>query len=176
MGRCGDGILPKRVTAQVTSRIVYLFERGEKREMPNGPDGMKKVPSKKIAPKPPRFNIMWLWIAMILGFFALQFLFTGDKPKRITYNEFETDILNTGDVDKLVAYNRNNIVYAEVYIKKDRLSDPKYADVRPTSNNLALAPSTAPQYEFTDGSFETLERKLEEAQVDTPQEERVFIR
>lgn len=144
--------------------------------MPNGPDGMKKIPSKKIAPKPPKFNIMWLWMAMILGFFALQFLFTGDTPKRITYHEFETDILNTGDVDKLVAYNRNNIVYAEVYIKKDRLADPKYAEVRPTTNSLALPPSTGPQYEFTDGSFETLERKLEQAQVDTPQEDRVYIR
>src|SRR5690606_7472483 len=147
----------------------------KRKEMPNGPDGMKKIPSKKIAPKPPRFNIMWLWIAMILGFFALQFLFTGDKPKRITYSEFETDILKTGDVDKLVAYNRNNIIYAEVYIKKDRLADPKYESVRPSSNNLALSPSTTPQYEFTDGSYETLERKLEEAQLDIAPEDRLHI-
>ncbi|SKB65712.1 cell division protease FtsH [Parapedobacter luteus] len=144
--------------------------------MPNGPDRMKRVPSKKVTPKPPRFNIMWLWVAMIFGFFALQYIFTDDKAKQITYQQFEETMLKEGDVERLVAYKRNDLFFVEVFIKKDRLSDPKYRDVRPSANSLTLTPSTGPQYFFTDGSYDALERKLNAAQEAMEPSERVSLR
>lgn len=137
---------------------------------------MKKVPTKKVSPKPPRFNIMWLWLAMFLGFISLNYLFSDDKVKQITYQEFESDYLNSGDVDKLVAYKRNDLLFVEVYIKKDKLSDEKYQDVQPSANALSLAPSTGPQFQFTDGSFDALERKLNAAQEDIPKEDRISLK
>ncbi len=137
---------------------------------------MKRVPSKKVTPKPPRFNIMWLWIAMIFGFFALQYVFSDDKPKQVTYQEFEDGMLKTGDVDKLIAYKRNDLFFVEVFIKKDKLTDPKYNDVRPSSNSLTLAPNAGPQYFFTDGSYDALERKLAEAQEGVEQADKVSLR
>src|SRR5699024_10275278 len=128
---------------------------------------LKRVPSKKVTPKPPRFNIIWLWVAMFFGFFALQYLFTDDKAKEITYEEFEEKMLKPGDVDRLVAYKQNELIFVEVFIKEDRLSDPKYKDVQPSSNGLTLAPSTGPQYTFTAFSAEVLQGKLAEAQLDT---------
>jgi len=143
--------------------------------MPNGPDKIKRVPSKKVTPKPPRFNIMWLWIAMIFGFFALQYLFSDDSAKEITYQEFEEQMLKPGDVDHLVAYKRNDLYFVEVFIKKDRLTDPKYKEVQPNPNGLTLAPSNGPQYVFTEFSGEALQRKLAEAQQDIDPAARVSV-
>lgn len=144
--------------------------------MSNGPDRMKRVPTKKVTPKPPKFNIMWLWIAMILGFFALQYIFSDDKAKQITYQEFEESMLKSGDVDRLVAYKQNDLVFVEVYIKKDRLTDTKYEDVRPNANSLLLTPNVGPNYYFTDGSYDALERKLGEAQEGIDQQDRVSLK
>lgn len=137
---------------------------------------MKKVPTQKITPKPPRFNIMWLWLAMLLGFVALNFLFGDEKVKQITYQEFEKDLLPTGDVEELVAYNRNDVLFVEVYIKKDRLTDEKYSDVQPSSSAFTLSPATGPQYTFTDGSFDGLERKLAAAQEEAPKSDRIKLK
>lgn len=143
--------------------------------MPNGPDRMKRVPSKKVTPKPPRFNIMWLWVAMIFGFFALQYLFSDDKAKQITYQEFEKNMLKEGDVDRLVVYKQNELFNVEVYIKKDRLSDPKYKNVQPSNNSLTLSPASGPQYTFTDWSYDDLVRKLDEAQAGLDEDDRVSL-
>ncbi len=145
--------------------------------MPNQPGKIKKVPGKKIAPKPPKFNIMWLWIAMIIGFIGLQYLFSGEGAKTVTYQKFENQMLSHGDVERLVAYKRNELIAVEVFIKRDSLEKSQYADVRPSGNGFDLnAPSAkGPQYVFTDGSFDALERKLGAAQQDIPESQRVQV-
>lgn len=125
---------------------------------------MKKVPSKKITPMPPKFNMIWLWIAMIVGFFGLQYLFSNEGTKKITYKEFETKMLIPGDVEKLVATKSNDLIDVEVYIKKDKLADEKYKDVAPNPNSLSISPSVGPQYQFTEPSAEILEAKLKASQ------------
>jgi len=113
---------------------------------------------------------------MFFGFFALQYLFTDDNAKQITYQEFEEKMLKEGDVERLIAYKRNELFFVEVFIKKDRLAEEKYKEVRPNSNSLSLSPPSGPQYFFTDGSYDALERKLDEAQVDIPAADRVSLR
>jgi len=147
-----------------------------KEKFSNQASGRKKIPSKKITPKPPRFNIMWVWMALLLGFFVLQYVFSGDSAKSITYQQFEENMLNTGDVDHLVAFKKNELIAVEVYIKKDKLDDPKYKEVKPQSNALNMSTATGPQYVFTDGSFDALERKLNAAQADIPQNQRVSLK
>ena len=122
---------------------------------------MKKIPGKKITPKPPKFNLMWIWAIMILGFFGLQLLFSSSSGEKITYREFESKMLLPGDVEELVAYKENDLVEVEVYIKKDRLKEDKYKDVAPNENTLMLSPNLGPQYKFTEASDVILEQKLE---------------
>ncbi|QQS97621.1 ATP-dependent zinc metalloprotease FtsH [Sphingobacterium spiritivorum] len=137
---------------------------------------MNKIPSKKVTPMPPKFNMMWLWIAMILGFFGLQYFLNGETAKQTTYSEFESKMLNTGDVEKLVAYKKNDLVQVEVYIKPNKLKeDSKYKDVAPTPNALKLGNSPGPQYVFTDGSFEALEKKLETSQANVDPAQRIRV-
>ncbi len=125
---------------------------------------MKKVPSKKITPMPPKFNMIWLWIAMIVGFFGLQYLFSGESSKKITYKEFEQTMLIPGDVEKLVAYKSNDLIDVEVYIKNDRLDQEKYKNISSSPNNLSFSNSTGPQFQFTEPSAEILEQKLKASQ------------
>jgi AFG3 family protein len=138
-----------------------------------GTENNKRIPSKKITPKPPRFNFMWLWICMILGFIALQFMFSNNEPKVMNFQDFEKTLLRSGDVDKLIAYKKNELIHVEVYIKKDKLSDPKYKNEVPQGNVLNLAAAQGPSYVFTEGSFDALDRKLTEAQIDIPADKRV---
>ncbi|KAA8477569.1 membrane protease FtsH catalytic subunit [Arcticibacter tournemirensis] len=134
----------------------------------------RKKTGKKIVPKPPRFNIMWLYAAIIIGLFAVQYLFNSSNITQISYQKFETEMLRPRDVEKIVAYKSNDLIVAEVYIKKDRLKDPKYKDVR-TPDNFSMSPANGPQYKFTDGSFDALEAKLREAEKDLPPNQRTPV-
>ena len=147
-----------------------------KEKFSNQISGKKKIPTKKITPKPPKFNIMWIWMALLLGFFVLQYVFSGDTAKSITYQRFEETMLKPGDVDRLIAYKKNELIAVEVYIKKEKLNEEKYKEVKPQPNALNIAAEAGPQYIFQDGSFDALERKLNAAQADLPQTERVSLK
>jgi cell division protease FtsH len=127
-----------------------------------------------MVPKPPRFNIMWVYAGIILLLFVVQWFFNNQTIKKITYQQFETEYLRPGDVEKIVAYKSNDLVVAEVYIKKDRLKDPKYKDVR-TEDNLNMGNAAGPQFQFTDGSFDGLEAKIKEAEKDLPANQRTPV-
>lgn len=134
---------------------------------------IKKVPGKKIMPKPPKFNIMWIYGIIILAIIGVQFFMSGDNAKLITYQKFENEMLKPGDVDKIVAYKQEDLVVAEVYIKKDRLSEAKYKDIN-DRNNFSIG-GNGPQYKFTDGSFESLQTRLNASQKDVPEDKRVSL-
>ena len=122
----------------------------------------KKVPLKKIIPKPPKFNIMWLYGAIIIAILGIQFFTSGNGARVITYQKFENDMLKTGDVEKIVAFKQEELVVAEVYIKKDRLASDKFKDLK-AKGNFSLS-ANSPQYYFTDGSFESLQSRLATSQ------------
>jgi AFG3 family protein len=134
---------------------------------------IKKIPGKKIVPKPPKFNIMWLYAVIILGLFVVQYLFSGNNAKTISYQKFESEMLKTGDVEKLVAYKNGDLYNIDVYIKKDRLDQKKYEDVK--SKGSFNASPTGPQYTFTAATYESFETKFIEAQKDLPTNQRTPI-
>lgn len=137
----------------------------------NSQKPVRKIPGKKIVPKPPKFNIMWLYAAIILGLIVVQYLFNGNPAKQISYQKFENELLKTGDVEKLVAYKNQDLLTVEVYIKKDRLKQPKYKDVK-AENTFAGATDAGPQFYFTEGSDAALQAKLKEAEQNVPAEKR----
>jgi AFG3 family protein len=122
---------------------------------------VKKPTGKKILPKPPKFNIMWIYAVVILAIIVIQFFMSSNNAKLISYQKFETQMLNPGDVEKLVAYKQEDLVVAEVYIKKDK-------------NDYSLT-SSKPQYYFTDGSFESLQNRIATSQKDFSEDKKIFI-
>lgn len=134
---------------------------------------IKKIPGKKIVPKPPKFNIMWLYAVIILGLFVVQYLFSGNNAKTISYQKFENEMLKPGDVEKLVAYKDGDLYSVDVYIKKARLEQKKYDEVRTKSSFNAT--TNGPQYIFTSATYESFESKVMAAEKDLPPNERTPI-
>jgi cell division protease FtsH len=82
-------------------------------------------------------------------------------------------MLKTGDVEKLVSYKNGDLYSIDVYIKKDRLDQKKYEDVKP-KGSFNAAP-TGPQYTFTQATYESFESKINEAEKALPANQRTPI-
>jgi len=134
---------------------------------------IKKIPGKKIVPKAPKFNIMWLYAVIIAGLFVVQYIFSGNNAKLINYQKFENEMLKPGDVEKLVAYKNGDLYNVDVYIKKDRLDQKKYDEVRNKSSFNAT--TNGPQYIFTQATYESFESKIVAAEKDLPINQRTPI-
>ncbi|GGC55815.1 ATP-dependent zinc metalloprotease FtsH [Pedobacter quisquiliarum] len=135
------------------------------------PKLIKRIPN---IPKKPqkgsKFNIFWVYAAIIIGLILVQFLISTDSSKPIAYRTFETEMLLPGDVEKIVAYKYEDLVRADVFIKKDRLKDPKYA---PYKNKSNFGAADGPTVYFNSGSMDALDTQLKESQKDLPEEQRV---
>lgn len=107
--------------------------------------------------KGPKFSIYWVYAIIAVVLLSLQLFDFRSKPKEISFQEFERNYLAPHDVDKLVVVNRR---YVEVYIKEDRLSQPKYKDVAKSN----FGTNTGPHFQFTIGSEESFKQDLDKAQ------------
>ncbi len=115
----------------------------------------KKDPNK---PKP-KFNVYWIYGLIAVVFIGLQLLSFSPKPTEISMQEFERNMLKNGDVEKIVVVNKER---ANIYIKEDRLTDPRYTDL--FDNTFSRSSKEGPHFFFTIGSMEYFERWISEAQ------------
>ena len=137
------------------------------------PKLIKRIPN---IPKKPqkgsKFNIFWVYAAIILGLILLQVFFSADTTKTIPYRTFETQMLLPGDVEKLVAYKHEDLVKVEVYIKKDRLKEAKYKDYI-SKSNIGNS-NNGPVVVFTAGSMDLLAQQLKDSQKNIPSEQQIL--
>ena len=113
-------------------------------------------------PKMPNIKFNFYWIYGILGviLFGLYLNNMGGAPKELGWGELKEMLVNQ-EIEKLILVNKD---HAEIYIKKDKLSLPKYKDLKP-ANSLATA---APHYVYQIGSVETFEKDIREVQAALP--------
>jgi len=123
--------------------------KGDKSQGPGGPK-LPKMPKVK-------FNFYWIYGLLGVILFGLYLNNMGSSPKEIGWGELKEMLVNQ-EVEKVYLVNKEQ---AEIYIKKDKLSLPKFKDVKPT-NSLT---STSPHYVYQIGSVETFEKDVREAQV-----------
>lgn len=122
-------------------------------------------------PNSPRFNFNFYWIygIIIVVLIITQFFQWGTAEHKILFDDFERTMLVTKDVDRIVVTND----VAHIYIKKDKLSDPKYKDVRfKTWGNVE---NPGPHYYLNTGPAELFSKKVEEAQKEFKPEEKISI-
>lgn len=117
----------------------------------------QKIPRTNL-PKGPKFNIYWIYGLILVVLIAIQFFPFTKNVKQISFEEFDQNMLQSEDVEKLVVVNKE---YVEVYIKKDRLSEDKYKDVAKTTFSPV---NLGPHYRFKIGSVEVLDKKLSDAE------------
>lgn len=114
-------------------------------------------------------NRMWIYIIMFAVFLIFSFMDFGGSSKKITRNQFEKEMLKSGDVDKIVIVNKERV---DIYIKADKLSKDKYKDVA-KSGPFGLGGSSGPHYTFEIGDSKAFEDQLQEAQADVDPSKRL---
>ncbi|MBO9152653.1 ATP-dependent zinc metalloprotease FtsH [Chitinophaga sp. GCM10012297] len=132
--------------------------------MEKGGNNYNNKGSEKSPKKGPKFNIYWVYAFIGIALLAMNFVEPfSSHPKELTgFKEFQQEYLRTGDVEKLVVVNKRLV---EVFIKKDRLKDPRYEAV---SKNRLGNDNPGPHYQFTIGSVESFQKELDKAQEGMP--------
>lgn len=120
-------------------------------------------------PKPPKFSIYWVYAVIGAVLLLLNFFPFANSTKTISWEDFNQNMLQAHDVEKLVVVNKEVV---EVYIKKDRLTTEKYKDVARNNFNVT---NTGPHYKFKILSVDDFTRKLDEAQKDFAPGEKVEV-
>ncbi|MEO6151488.1 MAG: ATP-dependent metallopeptidase FtsH/Yme1/Tma family protein, partial [Mucilaginibacter sp.] len=138
------------------------------------PNPIRKVPNKKITPKPPKFNLMWLYGIVIVALLIVPSILDSSSGTRIDFKRFETEMLKQHDVEKVEVYKSGELVYADVFIKKEALKKPQYKEVNKDKRSLSLS-ADGPQYTFTDMSSESLKQSINNAEKDLPDTQRTPI-
>ncbi|MCC8411044.1 ATP-dependent zinc metalloprotease FtsH [Mucilaginibacter sp. UR6-1] len=138
------------------------------------PKPIRRLSNKKITPKPPKFNLMWLYAVVIIAVLVVPTILDNSQGKRIAYKRFETQMLKQRDVEKVEVYKSGELVYADVYIKQSSLNKPQYEDVKKDKRSISIG-SNGPQYTFTDASYESLKQSINTAEKDLTDEQKTPI-
>jgi cell division protease FtsH len=114
------------------------------------PTGLPKGKSPKV-----KFNFYWIYGIVAVIFIALTFTNWGGTIKEIDWGELK-GMLVAQDIEKIIVVNQEE---AEIFIKKEKLNDPKYEKVKGLGYNGA-----GPQYTYNIGSYDTFKQDIEGAQ------------
>jgi len=125
---------------------------GDKPQNSGGPK-MPKMPKVK-------FNFYWIYGVLGIILFGLYLNNMGATPKVIGWGELKEMLVNQ-EVEKLIVVNKEQ---AEIYIKKEKLTQPKFKDLKP-ANSIA---SAVPHYVYQIGTLETFEKDVREVQLNSP--------
>ncbi len=108
----------------------------EKKEL-DPKDQLKKLKD-KLPKGAGNFNFYWIYIVILAGLALMWFPNFTDNTQRITRDDFMKYLMQ-GDVQKIVYVNEQ---FAEIYIKPDRLKEPKYDQVseRPLTKEINPGP------------------------------------
>jgi AFG3 family protein len=136
------------------------------------PKQVKRMPS---IPKKPqkgsKFNIFWVYAAIIVGLLVLQFMFSNPDASKVDYSVFEKEMLIPGNVEKIISYKSDDIVISEVYIKPEKKNDPLYKKYK--SKSSFNTSDKGPLVTFISPSPEVLNSKLKESQANIPLAEQI---
>jgi len=140
------------------------------------PKPLRKIPNKKITPKPPKPNIMWFYVILVMVLLGVAMLLNTNTQSPISFKRFSENMLKQKDVDRIMAYKSGDLVVAEVYIKPSSLGKPEYKDAKKEHSIMSAAnDETGPQYVFTAGSFDSLTKEVTDAEAGMPDADKVNI-
>jgi len=139
------------------------------------PKPVRKIPAKRITPKPPKFNFMWVYALVIATFLGIAVFSGSTGGKIIDFKRFETQMLKPGDVNYVLTYKSGDLIVAEVHIKKDSLKKPQYADSRKAQNAFNMS-ANDPEYSFSMPSYELLKQSMDNAQKGLPENQKAYIK
>jgi len=115
-------------------------------------------------PKKPKFNFYWIYGILAVIFIGIQFINFGGGAKETNWGDLRT-MLQDRDIEKIILVNKE---FAEIFIKKDRLSQAKYDEAK--GSNFGTA---NPNYIYYITSPDSFKEDIKLAQKDFPLSERI---
>ncbi|MBN1924253.1 MAG: ATP-dependent zinc metalloprotease FtsH [Prolixibacteraceae bacterium] len=104
----------------------------------------------------PKFNMTWVYIALIMILFGIQIFSGGKRAVETTWFEVKKTMIQNSDVEKIVVNNKSE---ANIYLKKQSYS--KYEDK--LGKGFSKPGISGPHFFFTIGSVDKFEENLESA-------------
>jgi len=138
----------------------------------NKKESNPKAQFKKLKDKLPKnsgnFNFYWIYVVILIGIALMWFPNFTDNTQKIEWQELVENYLKPGDVRKIVIVNEQT---AEIYIKTDRLKEPKFDKVRerPLTKEINPGPHFVMKIEK-----ESFTRQLDEVQKNLDPKDRVL--
>ncbi|WP_199137900.1 ATP-dependent zinc metalloprotease FtsH [Pedobacter sp. ASV12] len=142
----------------------------------DNPKQIKRVPN---IPKKPqkgsKFNIFWVYAAIIIGLVVVNFLFSSNDVKTIPYKEFEQNMLIPGDVKQIVGYKSSDgeTYTGEIYLKPEKDKDPKYKKY--LNNNALQLSKGGPIAKLVMTDSKTMSESLKESQKNLSPDDQITI-
>ncbi|MBU0488868.1 MAG: ATP-dependent zinc metalloprotease FtsH [Bacteroidetes bacterium] len=102
----------------------------------------------------PKLSFYWIYAIIAVVFIALQFMNWSGETSDINWQEFKV-MIEKKDVSKIVVVNDE---VAEIYIKKEKLADTSYREVREQGMG---ATNTGPHYQYRFLTMESFQKDLE---------------
>jgi AFG3 family protein len=119
--------------------------------------------------KKPRFNAVWLYVLIGMTLVSIYLFDSSKQIQEIDWIYFKNELLLKGEVEKIVVVNNKDV---EIYIKPEFLNQPKHQKL--ASKGLNSLNRTGPHYKLGLLSVEGFEKRLEEAQVNVPEDKRII--
>lgn len=111
---------------------------------------------------PGGFSFLWIYVVIMLVFFAFSYFGESGKPKETSWETFKTEMLLKNDVAKLIVVNGE---FVEVFITDKALDKSFHEEVAPNKQG--------PHYSFSIGSVDFFQQQLSDAQQDFSPSERI---
>jgi ATP-dependent metalloprotease FtsH len=141
-------------------------------EKPTEQGSKDKSKKKKVLPNRP-FNPYWIYVVIaVILIGQLLFSFSSGLPKIDSWNEFKTEMLLPGDVDKIVIVQAERV--AQIYIKDEALNSKPELYSKALEKPFGQANSRGPHFQISIGNAELFVKQLDEAQKDLPTEDRII--
>lgn len=122
--------------------------------------------SKTILSKKPKFNFYWIYGGLAILFIGIQFINFGSGAKTANWGEMKM-MLKDGDISKIVLVNKE---FAEVFIKKDRLTNQKYDNAKGGGFG-----ANSPNFIYYITSPDSFKEDISSVQKDIPESDRLYM-
>lgn len=122
-----------------------------------------KIPFFKPKKKQGGFNFYWIYILLAVAFITIQYLDFGTGPKVISWNQLYT-MVKMNKIEKVVLVNKET---AQIYQRK------KPTAAKAPKKNIWGELSVDPDFYMTVGDVGTFAKKMDEAQPNIPDDQRI---
>ncbi|HLO60590.1 MAG TPA: ATP-dependent zinc metalloprotease FtsH [Bacteroidales bacterium] len=144
-------------------------KRKEEEKNTTNNNNTPKQPGNMLGGKRPKFNAMWIYALIGISIILIYLFDSGQGPVPIDWKFFQNELLLKGEIDKIEVINGR---YAQIYIKQEKLSEPKHQ--KNFSKGFNTFSKAGPHYTIHVGSNDIFIKQLDEAQANLPESEKIY--